>query len=115
MLECNTAKNNANIFTSQGGGFSLLKRLSTVNKVLMGNAMPTKSASFTSLRYPVSKDAKDKPKFPSPRYFQIHFEHLKRKLTETRQSLLAIQSRVADLNMPLSLLTSERPKAKSSK
>lgn len=110
-----TAKNGANIFASWGEGFSFSKRLSIVNKILMGNAMPTKPANLQTLRYPISTDGQDKPKFPSPRYFQIHFEHLESQLAETRQSLQAMQSQMADLTILLSLIVPESTKSKNSK
>ncbi len=77
--------------------------------------MPTKSARLQPIHYPPSTDNQEQVKFPSSRYFQIHFEYLESELAETRRTMEIMQAQMADLYLRISLLTPELPEPKDHK
>lgn len=77
--------------------------------------MPIKSAYRQHINYPTQSDAQECIKFPSARYFQIHFEYMETQMNETRLSMEAMQKQLADLYSHLALLTTELTEIKGSK
>lgn len=64
--------------------------------------------------YPPVDEMPVKPEFPSPRYFQIHFEHLEGQIDETRHCLEQLQQQITELYRHIALLTPDsiNPKMK---
>jgi DNA/RNA-binding domain of Phe-tRNA-synthetase-like protein len=74
--------------------------------------MAIKSAYRQQITYPAKADAQEKTNFPSVRYFQIHFEYMETQMNETRCSMEAMQTQMADLYSQVALLTAELTKVK---
>lgn len=77
--------------------------------------MATTSNRSQHQYYPPINDRQEQIKFPSNRYFQIHFEHLENQLTETRCAIEMMQAQLAELYRHISLLTSKLPESKDNK
>ena len=69
--------------------------------------MDTKSYQLLSIPYPAKTEPKAEAKFPSTRYFQIHFEYMEEQLTETQRCLVAMQSQITELSERVMQLATE--------
>ncbi len=58
-------------------------------------------------RPPKSGDDSNPGKFPSARYFQIHFQHIEAQLEQTNRSIEALQQQIAILQSRLAQAGSE--------
>lgn len=77
--------------------------------------MPTEPTQLKQIYYPPINEKPDQTKFPTARYFQIHFEHLDSQLNDTKQCLEKMQQQMADLYLQLSLLSPELIESKKKK
>jgi hypothetical protein len=77
--------------------------------------MPTKSAKLQHIYYPAKNDTQEQAKFPTSRYFQIHFEYLESQLVETRRSIEAMQAQLAELTLRISLIAPDLTETKYDK
>jgi hypothetical protein len=69
--------------------------------------MTTNPAGMETIRYPLKTESKTQPKFPSVRYFQVHFEYLESQLTENRLVMETLEAKIADLTVRLTAMTGE--------
>ncbi|NOU21271.1 MAG: hypothetical protein HOO93_05690 [Methyloglobulus sp.] len=69
--------------------------------------METKSSQLLNIRYPTKTAPKEEPKFPTARYFQIHFEYVEDQIAETQRCLVAMQSQITELSERVIQLATE--------
>lgn len=55
--------------------------------------------------YPPVNEKPKKPEFPSPRYFQVHFEHMESQLVENKRCMEQLQEQIAELYRHIALLS----------
>jgi hypothetical protein len=77
--------------------------------------MSAKTNQTYQITYPFIKEVSEKPKFPSARYFQVHFEYMESQLQDTRNNLEQLQLQVAALHAQMTLLASVLNESKEPK
>lgn len=76
--------------------------------------MPNESKQAFPIRYPIVKESKESPKFPSTRYFQVHFEYLESLLNGSRSEMEKLRNQVAILTEQIAKLNSAVTKSNKS-